>query len=141
MDARVVEQARDPSFAMEAAYYLAVTVTRSRRPLPLLDTRCVCILVPSATSPLAQAKRLCPNGIFMRGNHALYRGDASRKVRAILESITPLVEAASIDEAYLDISGSLNLFGGDDAIAMHIEKSASATSYRSPARLRSRRTN
>ncbi|MCC6796957.1 MAG: DNA polymerase IV [Candidatus Hydrogenedentes bacterium] len=71
--------------------------------------------------PLAQAKRLCPHGIFMRGNHALYR-DASRKVRAILESITPLVEAASIDEAYLDISGSLNLFAGDEGTAMHIKK-------------------
>lgn len=71
--------------------------------------------------PLAQAKRLCPHGIFMRGNHALYR-EASRKVRVILESITPLVETASIDEAYLDISGSLSLFGGDEGIASHIKK-------------------
>lgn len=71
--------------------------------------------------PLSQAKRLCPHGIFIRGNHALYR-EASRKVRAILESITPLVEAASIDEAYLDISGSLSLLGGDEGIASHIKK-------------------
>ena len=66
--------------------------------------------------PLVQAKRLCPHGIFMRGNFEHYRA-ASEKVRAILETVSPLVEAASIDEAYVDVSGSQRLFGGDDAIA------------------------
>lgn len=71
--------------------------------------------------PLATAKRLCPHGIFMRGNHARYR-EASLKVRAILETVSPIVEPASIDEAYVDVSGSQRLFGGDDAIAAHIKK-------------------
>jgi DNA polymerase-4 len=71
--------------------------------------------------PLAQAKRLCPNGIFIRGNYALY-SEASRKVRAILETISPLLEFASIDEAYLDVSGSQKLFGGDEAIASYIKR-------------------
>ncbi len=71
--------------------------------------------------PLATAKRLCPHGIFMRGNHARYR-EASLKVRSVLESVSPIVEPASIDEAYVDVSGSQRLFGGDDAIAAFIKK-------------------
>lgn len=70
--------------------------------------------------PLAEARRRCPRGIFMRGNFAHYR-EASCKVRKILETITPVVQMASIDEAYLDVSGSQRLFGGDDAIAVHIK--------------------
>lgn len=71
--------------------------------------------------PLVQAKRLCPHGIFMRGNFERYR-EASEKVRAVLETVSPLVETASIDEAYVDVSGSQHLFGGDDAIAAYIKR-------------------
>ena len=70
--------------------------------------------------PLVQARRLCPDGIFMRGNFEHYQA-ASEKIRGVLETVSPLVECASIDEAYLDISGSQRLFGGDDAIAQHIK--------------------
>ena len=70
--------------------------------------------------PIAEAKRLCPHGIFMRGNHAAYRVE-SRKVRAVLESVSPMVESASIDEAYVDVTGSLRLFGGEDSIGHFIK--------------------
>ncbi len=70
--------------------------------------------------PLAQARRLCPHGIFMRGSFERYRA-ASEQVRAILETVSPQVECASIDEAYVDVSGSQRLFGGDDAIAEHVK--------------------
>lgn len=70
--------------------------------------------------PLTQARKLCPNGIFMRGHPELYT-EASRQVRAILETVSPLVEMASIDEAYVDVTGSQKLFGGDDAIASYIK--------------------
>jgi len=70
--------------------------------------------------PIAQALKRCPHGIFMRGNPNRYR-EASRQVRGVLEAVTPLVEMASIDEAYLDVSGSQRLFGGDDGIAAHIK--------------------
>lgn len=69
--------------------------------------------------PLSEARRRCPNGIFMRGNIKLYR-EASRQVRLVLEEVTPLVQMASIDEAYLDVTGSSRLFGGDDGIAQFI---------------------
>lgn len=70
--------------------------------------------------PIVQARRLCPHGIFIRGHSALYQ-EASAKVREILETISPLVQMASIDEAYVDVSGSQRLFGGDDAIARYIK--------------------
>ncbi len=70
--------------------------------------------------PIVQARRLCPQGIFMRGNFAYYR-EAAQKVRAVLETVTPRVQVASIDEAYLDVTGSQKLFGGDDAIAAYIK--------------------
>ncbi len=71
--------------------------------------------------PLAQAKRLCPHGIYMRGNYEHYRL-ASLAVRRVLESVSPVVQMASIDEAYVDVTGSQRLFGGDDAIAAHIKR-------------------
>lgn len=70
--------------------------------------------------PLAQARRLCPHAIFMRGSFEHYRA-ASDQVRTVLETVSPLVEMASIDEAYIDVTGSQRLFGGDDAIAHHIK--------------------
>jgi len=70
--------------------------------------------------PLAKARRLCPHGIFMRGNFEHYQA-ASEKVRRVLETVSPRVEFASIDEAYIDVSGSQRLFGGDDAIARYVK--------------------
>lgn len=72
--------------------------------------------------PMVQARRLCPHGIFMQGNFHLYAA-ASRRVKEILDGVSPLVQMASIDEAYVDVSGSLRLFGGDDAIAALIKTS------------------
>jgi len=70
--------------------------------------------------PLSEAKRLCPHGIFMRGNFEQYR-EASLNVRRVLETVTPMVEFASIDEAYMDVTGSQKIFGGDDAIGRYIK--------------------
>lgn len=71
--------------------------------------------------PIVTARKLCPHGIFMRGDHAHYAA-VSRQVKAILETVSPLVEMASIDEAYIDVTGSQRLFGGDDAIAAFIKR-------------------
>jgi DNA polymerase-4 len=70
--------------------------------------------------PMAEAVRRCPHAIFMRGNYALYSA-ASREVKAVLDTVSPLVQMASIDEAYVDVTGSQKLFGGDDAIAAYIK--------------------
>jgi DNA polymerase-4 len=70
--------------------------------------------------PIVQARKLCPQAIFIRGSHGLY-GEVSRHIHEILERVAPLVQMASIDEAYIDITGSLKLFGGDEAIARKIK--------------------
>src|SRR5438067_11412000 len=60
--------------------------------------------------PLRTAYKLCPQAIFVDGHPERYR-EASLKVRAVLESFSPQVEMASIDEAYLDMTGTERLHG------------------------------
>jgi len=60
--------------------------------------------------PLRTAYQLCPQAIFVEGHRERYT-EYSGKVRRILESFTPLVQMASIDEAYLDMTGTGRLHG------------------------------
>lgn len=59
--------------------------------------------------PIAQAVRLCPNATFFQGEFAHYR-DASRQVRQVLAKHAPTAVMASLDEAYLDFSGTERLY-------------------------------
>ncbi len=58
--------------------------------------------------PMFQALKLCPGAVVIRPNFAKYV-DASRKVRALMRELTPLVQTLSLDEAYLDLSGTQRL--------------------------------
>ncbi len=69
--------------------------------------------------PTAVARRLCPHAIVRRGRFDAYK-EASRAVFAVLESFTPLVQPVSIDEAFLDVTGSIRLLGEPEAIAADI---------------------
>ena len=69
--------------------------------------------------PSAVAKRRCPHAVFLPGDHSLY-GQVSAEVRDIFERYTPLVEPLSLDEAFLDVSGSMRLFGPAPRIAAAI---------------------
>jgi DNA polymerase-4 len=60
--------------------------------------------------PLRTAAKLCPQAIFVDGHPDRYR-DYSTKVYQILNTFSPLVEMASIDEAYLDMTGTQRLHG------------------------------
>ena len=60
--------------------------------------------------PLRTAARLCPHAIFLDGHPERYR-DCSEKVYAVLNRFSPQVEMASIDEAYLDMTGTERLHG------------------------------
>jgi DNA polymerase-4 len=60
--------------------------------------------------PLRTAYKLCPQAIFVDGHPQRYR-EYSQKVYEVLESFSPLVDMASIDEAYLDITGTERLYG------------------------------
>lgn len=71
--------------------------------------------------PSREAGRLCPNGIFVPGNHAHYAA-VSKQIFAIFERYTPWVEPVSIDEAFLDVSGATTLFGPPERIAEAIRR-------------------
>ncbi|OOZ39264.1 hypothetical protein BOW53_12440 [Solemya pervernicosa gill symbiont] len=60
--------------------------------------------------PTNTAYRLCPDGIFLRGDMAKY-SDYSRRIFEALHDVTPVVEKASVDEFYLDLSGMEKLSG------------------------------
>jgi DNA polymerase-4 len=60
--------------------------------------------------PLRKAAKLCPHAIFLEGNPKRYR-ELSRKVFDVLNQFSPKVEMASIDEAYLDVTGTERLLG------------------------------
>ncbi len=60
--------------------------------------------------PLRTAYQRCPQAIFLDGHPARYR-DSSRQVYSVLQTFTPKVEMASIDEAYLDLTGTERLHG------------------------------
>lgn len=69
--------------------------------------------------PSAVARRRCPHAVFLPGNHELY-SEVSGQVRTIFDGYTPLVEPLSLDEAFLDVTGVVNLFGPAPDIAARI---------------------
>ena len=71
--------------------------------------------------PIFQAKRRCPQGIFVPVRMARYK-EMSNQVMAILERYSPIVEQVSIDEAYLDITGLERLQGSPEGIARRIKE-------------------
>jgi DNA polymerase-4 len=60
--------------------------------------------------PLRTARRLCPQGVYLSGHHQLYY-DYSRRLMDMLGQYSPLVERMSLDEAYVDLTGTEQLFG------------------------------
>jgi len=60
--------------------------------------------------PLRTAAKLCPQAIFVNGHPERYR-ECSEKVYSVLNTFSPMVEMASIDEAYLDMTGTDRLHG------------------------------
>jgi len=60
--------------------------------------------------PIMLARRLCPNGIYLSGDHDAY-SEYSKVVTEIIADRAPLFEKASIDEFYLDVSGMDRFFG------------------------------
>jgi len=71
--------------------------------------------------PSIQAQRLCPQAIFVPVDMPRYL-QASRAVMGILGGYTPLLEQISVDEAFLDVTGSRRLFGSPEQIGRQIKQ-------------------
>jgi len=71
--------------------------------------------------PIFKAKEKCPQGVFLPVKMERYK-EVSRKIMGLLKDFSPLVEQVSIDEAYLDITGTENLFGCPEEIARRIKE-------------------
>jgi DNA polymerase-4 len=74
--------------------------------------------------PSSVARRLCPNAVFVDGRFHRYV-EESAKLHAIFHTVTPLVEGISLDEAFLDVTGSRQLLGDGPTIAAGIRQRVS----------------
>jgi DNA polymerase-4 len=74
-----------------------------------------------SAQPMAKARRRCPEGIFLPVRMSRYK-EVSKHIFEIFHGFTPLVEPVSIDEAFLDVTGSTRIFGPPETIAKMIKK-------------------
>lgn len=71
--------------------------------------------------PGFEAKRLCPDGVFLPPNMELYAA-VSADVHRVFEQFTPEIEPLALDEAFLDVTGSLGLFGEPMALGRELKR-------------------
>ena len=74
-----------------------------------------------SAQPISHAYRLCPDAVFLKPRFQRYH-ELSIKVMDILREFSPLVEPISIDEAFLDCSGTSKIFGNEKQIAVAIRR-------------------
>lgn len=74
-----------------------------------------------APMPTRDAMALCPNAVVVEGHFDRYL-DLSDRVMEILDDATPVVEQISVDEAFLDVSGTTHLLGSPSSIAREIRR-------------------
>lgn len=73
----------------------------------------------ASAMPMGRARRLCPTATVLPPDHTRY-STVSKAVMSTLRTITPVVEPLSVDEAFLDVSGSLRRLGSPARIAASI---------------------
>jgi DNA polymerase-4 len=72
-----------------------------------------------SAQPTGLARRLCPEGVFLPGEMAKYTRESAR-IFEVFRRFTPLVEGLSLDEAFLDVTGTGRLFGPPRALAQRL---------------------
>ncbi|MCA3486777.1 MAG: DNA polymerase IV [Rhodobacter sp.] len=67
--------------------------------------------------PMFQALRLCPQAVVVKPRMSVY-AEVSRQIRALMERLTPAIEPLSLDEAFLDLTGTERLHGAPPAVLL-----------------------
>src|ERR1700722_6428446 len=107
-----IEKRDDPSFADKP-----VIIGGGVR--GVVSTACYIARISGVKSamPMFQARKLCPHAVIIKPSMAKY-AVVAREVRALMRALTPLVEPLSLDEAYLDLTGTVRLHGKSPAKTM-----------------------
>ncbi|MCU0814932.1 MAG: DNA polymerase IV [Cypionkella sp.] len=107
-----VEKRDDPSLADKP-----VIVGGGQR--GVVSTCCYIARIQGVRSamPMFQALRLCPEAVVIKPRMARY-AEVSRQIRAMMEDLTPAIEPLSLDEAFLDLTGTARLHGAPPAVML-----------------------
>ncbi len=107
-----VEKRDNPSLANKP-----VIIGGGRR--GVVSTACYIARIRGVRSamPMFQALKLCPDAVVIRPRMQAYV-EASRKIRVMMEELTPAIEPLSLDEAFLDLNGTQRLHGAPPAVML-----------------------
>jgi DNA polymerase-4 len=85
----------------------------------VVSTACYIARIKGVRSamPMFQALKLCPEAVVVRGRMEVY-AQVSRQIRAMMEDLTPAIEPLSLDEAFLDLTGTARLHGAPPAVLL-----------------------
>ena len=85
----------------------------------VVSTACYVARIKGVKSamPMFQALKLCPEAVIVRPRMDAY-AEASRAIRALMDELTPVVEPLSLDEAFMDLSGTQRLHGAPPAVML-----------------------
>ncbi|MEL6521294.1 MAG: DNA polymerase IV [Pseudomonadota bacterium] len=85
----------------------------------VVSTACYIARIKGVRSamPMFKALQLCPDAVVLKGRMSLYV-EVSRQVRAMMEDLTPAIEPLSLDEAFLDLTGTARLHGAPPAVML-----------------------
>lgn len=85
----------------------------------VVSTACYVARIKGVRSamPMFQALKLCPEAVVLKGRMEVY-AEVSRQIRAMMEELTPAIEPLSLDEAFLDLTGTARVHGKPPAILL-----------------------
>ncbi|GHF54493.1 DNA polymerase IV [Seohaeicola zhoushanensis] len=107
-----VEKREDPSLADKP-------VIIGGRHRGVVSTACYVARIRGVRSamPMFQALKLCPDAVVLKPRMSLY-AEVSKQIRTMMEELTPAVQPLSLDEAFLDLSGTQRLHGAPPAVML-----------------------
>ncbi len=85
----------------------------------VVSTACYIARIKGVRSamPMFQALKLCPEAVVVPGRMSVY-AEVSKQIRAMMEELTPVIEPLSLDEAFMDLTGTERLHGAPPAVML-----------------------